>query len=327
MEDNKRLIKVLWIDDNPTQFDEFLDDAHDEGLDITVFQTVEAGLKELENRNAIYEALILDANCKIADEETEVPQLVALSHAIVGLYVRDINLPWFVYTGGSYDGKEALEHLIPQQYRKWDERQWYNKPDDEYELFAAIKSAVAKSEDHKLMEQFPEAFDICKSQELLDLLRKMNTHDFERDETAPNSLRCVADEVCDFLRDNGIFVSEFTSSNHIKECSILFGTDKNYQYVPIYIQNSLRSLSDYCNAGSHQSENKNKVKPNKVRADIKAGNAKYLNRAAIHSLMNVILWAHSFPIDDQEAMKEITNFFLERKSEQERKNRERNQQS
>lgn len=324
MDENKRKIKVLWIDDNPDQFDEFLDDAFDAGLDIDTYRTVDAGLNALQDRNKIYEAIILDANCKISDENKETPALVALSHAIVGIYAIGATIPWFVYTGGGYEGAEALEYIIPQKYRSWDEKHWYDKPDDEHELFKAITTAVENSETHQLMLQFPEAFEMSKSQELLDILKQRNTHEFERDETVPNSLRCVADDVCHFLRDNGIYPAEFTTSNKIKECSILFGKDHNYQLVPTYIQNSLRFLSDYCNAASHQSDdNITMRKPNVIRADIRGGKAKYLNRSAVHSLMNVILWASNFPVNDIEAMKPYTDVMLKLKADLEGKNEER----
>lgn len=314
MENGDRKIKVLWIDDNPDEFSEFLDDAFDAGLDIEVHKTIDAGLKALKDRDKIFEAVILDANCKISDENTEAPQLVALSHAIVGIYARGIDLPWFVYTGGGYEGAEALEYIIPQQYRSWDKKQWYDKPDDADELFEAIKIAVSQREETQIMYQYPEAFEICKSQELLDLLKRMNTIEFERDETVPNSLRCVADDICDFLFKHGIYPAEYTTSNKIKECSLLCAKDSKYILAPIYIQDSLRFLSDYSNAGSHQSNERSTEKPNRIRADIKSGKAKYLNRSAVHSLMNVIQWASNFPVQDQDAMKSYVEYALQLKA-------------
>ena len=324
MEANKRKIKVLWIDDNPDQFEEFLDDAFDAGLDIDVYKTVDSGLTALQDRNKIYEAIILDANCKISDENAEAPALVALSHAIVGIYAIGSTVPWFVYTGGGYEGAEALEYIIPQKYRSWDERHWYDKPDDEDELFKAIISAVENSETHKLMLQFPEAFEISKSQELLDLLKHRDSYEFERDETVPNSLRCVADDVCHFLRDKGIYPAEFTTSNKIKECSMVIGEDHECHIAPRYIQNCFLFLSDYCNAASHQSEKREQSRTqNIIRDHIRSGKAKYLNRSAVHSLMNIILWASNFPVNDVEAMKPYTDVMLKMKVELDRKIEER----
>lgn len=323
METNKRRIKVLWIDDNPDQFDAFLDDAYEEGLDIDVCQTVDKGLLALQDRNKIYEAIILDANCKISDENTEAPALIALSHAIVGIYALGITIPWFVYTGGGYEGAQALEYIIPQKYRTWDEKRWYDKPDDEYELFGAIVKAVENSETHQLMLQFPEAFEMSKSQELLGLLKRRDSHEFERDETVPNSLRCVADDVCDYLHDKAIYPIEFTTSNKIKECSFIIGEDSQNRIAPLYIQNCFRFLSDYCNAASHQSDKKETVeRPNIIRSDIRAGRAKYLNRTAVHSLMNIISWAYNFPVNDIEAMKPFTEGMLKLKADWDRKKEE-----
>lgn len=320
MEANKRKIKVLWIDDNPDQFEEFLDDAFDAGLDIDVYKTVDSGLTALQNRNIIYEAIILDANCKISDENAEAPALVALSHAIVGIYAIGSSIPWFVYTGGGYEGAEALEYIIPQKYRSWDERHWYDKPDDEDELFKAIISAVENSETHNLMLQFPEAFEISKSQELLDLLKRRDSHEFERDETVPNSLRCVADDVCHFLRDKGIYPAEFVTSNKIQECSKVIGVDYKNEIAPRYIQNCFRFLSDYCNAASHQSEKREQSRTqNTIRDDIRSGKAKYLNRSAVHSLMNIILWASNFPVNDIEAMKQWKEKMLKLKADLEKR--------
>ena len=325
MEVKKRMINVLWIDDNPEQFEEFLDDAEDEGLHITVSKTVESGLKELEDRNKIYEAIILDANCMISDEIREVPQLVALSHAIAGIYIRNINLPWFVYTGGGYEGEEALRHMIPQQYRNWDEKQWYDKPGEEYELFNAIRKAVENREDSYLMESYPEAFKICGNQELLDVLRRIDTKSFQRDETIPNTIRCLTDKICDYLYENSIYPEQYKTSNKIKECSILFATDIENIHVPIYIQDSFRFLNGYCNAGSHESEKSqsDKRKANQVRKDIKSGDAKYLNRSAFHSLMNIILWTTLFPVEDIELMKKVNIFFYDKKKELDKKNSEK----
>ncbi|MCM1139142.1 MAG: hypothetical protein NC453_11290 [Muribaculum sp.] len=305
--ENNRKIKVLWIDDNPTQFDAFLDDAYDKGLEIEVKRTVDSGLEALMDTNNDYEAIILDANCKISDEATEAPQLAALSHAIVGIYVRNIDLPWFVYTGGAYEGKDALEHIIPQKFRNWDETQWYKKPEDELKLFDAIKKAIANREDSKIKDLYPEAFKICGSQKLLSLLKNMNEQSFERDVDIPHIIRedvCVP--LCHYLHENGIYPNDLPtdSSNLITLFSRFFANDKKNEYVPVYIQRMFHFLSEYANEGSHKT-----TKNNKVRDDIACGNAKYLNRTAVLAFLNIILWTSHFPIEDQEAMKPIHEFF------------------
>ena len=316
MDKSNRKIKVLWIDDNPTQFSEFLDDAFDAGLDINVCKTVKEGLDELQDRNKIYEAIILDANCKIANEDKEVPQLVALSHAIVGIYVQGIDLPWFVYTGGAYEGKDALEHIIPQQYRTWDEKQWYNKPDEEDALFDAIKRAVDNRETTKLQNAYPEAFRFSSSQVLLGILKNMNTKDFERDTSVPNAIRIILEEdICSFLRDHGIYPDEFRSHNRVKECSVLYGADKKNQYVPAYIQRLFHFLSEYANEGSHGADKREIAIAKKQKNDIEKGLARHLNRTGVNALLSICLWCSTFPIDDNEKMKPYHEFFYNLKNQ------------
>lgn len=308
-------IKVLWIDDNPTEFLEFLDDAFDEGIDIDknkdVYKTVNAGLQALENRNNLYEAIILDANCKI-ENESESAHLKALSHAIVGLYKRGIDIPWFVYTGGGYEGKEGLRHIIPQEFRSWDEKIWYDKPDDEDELFAAIKKAVCNSKIYKLKHKFPEAFKLCPTQELADLLFKIEEQNFGRNEDVANKLRCILDSaICDYLLKHGIYARDkFASSNKIKECSLFFGEDKDYIYAPHHVQISFRFLSDFCNPASHGAEQTQK-RPNKIRAEIMAGSAPYINITAINAAMSIFHWVASFDTENEEEMNPIKLFFSE----------------
>lgn len=307
MRDNNRRIKVLWIDDNPTEFSNFLDDAYDEGLDIIIQRNVADGLKELKDRNKIFEAIILDANCLITGMDNEVPHLDALSHAIAGIHTNKIIVPWFVYTGGSYEGKEALRHIIPQYYRNWDENQWYNKPDQEFELFAAIKQAVSNREVTKVLDNHPEAFSVISSRELLDLLLRVDLEEFPRDETVPNTIRNIMESVCFFLRDNGIYPDTYKTNNKVKECSMLFSKDKETTYVPIYIQRMFHFLSDYGNNGSHESDPK---EPDNIRTDIKSGRAKYLNQTGVDALLNVLFWCSEFPINDNEKMKAIQTFFM-----------------
>lgn len=308
MVENERMIRVLWIDDQPN--DTFIDFADNRGIDIEVRTTVQAGLKELQNKNVLYEAIILDANCKIADEDKETPQLIALANAIVGIYANRIDLPWFVYTGGSYEGKEALEHIIPRDYQWWESKQWYNKPDDINLLFDDIIKAVANREDSKIKFKYRDAFRIVPSQELLDLLKRKNTREFPQDYNVPTNIRIVCENLCDFLKTHGLFPAPFKTSNKIKACSLFFSNDKEFKYVPSYIQALFFFLNTYSNEGSHaQSEHNETNRLTKVRKDIKSGLAVHLNTAALVSLLSVIKWAASFPVEDEEKMKSIQIFF------------------
>lgn len=176
--DNKDItyrIKALWIDDEPTNG--FIDQAGRCGIDITVAETVQDGMSLLDNKSNFFETIILDANCKISDTEEE-EDLSALSHAIAGIYARSIEIPWFVYTAGGYEGFEMIEKIVPQQYRNWDNVAYYTKPGTANtitgqsidELFAAIKKAVEQSEVTKTLRKYKTEIGIFNEPEFIDLL-------------------------------------------------------------------------------------------------------------------------------------------------------------
>lgn len=300
MSEKVRKINVLWIDDQPSE--RFCDDAFDQGFNITTCTTVKAGINELQDQSKTYEAIILDANCKI-DSENEVPNVDALSEAITEISEKHIRLPWFVFTGGSYDGKESVRHIVPSKNRRWDERKYYNKPEEAQELFNAIHKAVDNSEVTKIKNKYAEAFNIYSSQDLLKILQEMDTDEFATDSKVPNTIRKIAENICIFLKDNKIYPVEFKSSNSLKECSKLFGTDRNAIYVPTYIQRMFHFLSDYANEGSHASSS------GRVNKEILSGRAKHLNRTAVDALLNIFSWCSDFPISDKEKMKPIQKYF------------------
>lgn len=313
MSDVTRKIKVLWIDDDPTE--PFCDDAADNGFDLTVCTTVKAGINELQDQSKTYEAIILDANCKI-ESENEVPDLKAFRKAMWGVSDYGKEIPWFVYTGGSIENKEELIKWIPQERRPWDERIYYNKPDEELELFKSIHNAIKNSEVTKIKNKYAKAFNIYSSQDLLKMLQEMDTDEFATDSTVPNTIRNIAEKICFFLRNNGIYPEDFKTSNRIKECSKLFSIDDKAIYVPKYIQGLFRFLCDYANEGSHATDTNYPSK--KVNDEIRTGRAKYLNRTAVDALLNIFSWCSEFPIKDEEKMKPIQKFFINLKTEEEK---------
>lgn len=284
-DDTKYRIKTLWIDDEPTGG--FIDQAALNGIDITIAETVEDGLKMLDNKSNIFEAIILDANCKIADEGEE-EDLSALSHAIAGIYARSINIPWFVYTAGGYEGFEMIEKIVPQQYRNWDTKAFYTKPGTSNtitgqsidELFTAIKKAVEQSEITRIFRRYKTEIDTFNEPEFKELLIAQNKKDFATDDTVPNSIRKIADTICYALRSSEFISVELDKSNIIGEVSKHLATDGTNKYVPKHIQGAFHYLSQYyCNPGSHGFDPE---KPLPICRYIRNNRAPYANLSLIH---------------------------------------------
>ena len=300
-------IKALWIDDEPSE--SFMDLAFSEGIDIESYQTVSAGLDAIDDKTKLFDCLIIDANNK-NEKVTEAPSLHALRIAVEGIIERKLDIPWFVYTGGSYDGREALEYMLPdEKLKRYGEKLWYEKPDDQYELFSAIKRAVENREETRIKRKYPEAFALYGTDEMMDLLKRIDSDEFNYDPKVPNTLRCVGEAVCDYLHDNHVYPIDFTSSNKIKECSKLLGADKKNKFIPSYIQGIFFFLSIYCNGGSHGGKIGNEdIRACNLRDAILLGTTGYLNKIAMLAMLTVIKWSRSFPFNDEQEMKRITMF-------------------
>lgn len=304
-------IKVLWIDDQPT--DGFIDKAAGSGIDIAVATTVSHGMTMLDDQTNTFEAIILDANCKISDEGEE-EDLSALSHAIAGIYARRLEIPWFVYTAGGYEGFELIEKIIPQNYRNWDERAYYTKPgvneiagQGYNELFSAIKRAVEQSEVSRTKRQFREVFEVYDGQDILGLLIRRDCTLIRRDSSVPNQVRLIADNICYRLRNAGINPSKGKLSNVIGDFSLLLAKDTNNQYIPKHVQGALHYLSSYyCNPGSHGEDPKQSLP---ICRHIKMGLAPFANQMGIYALIGLIQWFGTLPIYNDEEMQPMREFF------------------
>lgn len=313
MEDNNIIyrIKALWIDDEPT--DGFIDHAATSGIDLDVATTVKAALEMLDNKSNVFEAIILDANCKIADEDEE-EDLSALSHAIAGIYARAIDIPWFVYTAGGYEGFEMIEKIIPQQYRNWDSNSYYTKPGANAitgqgieELFCSIRKAVEQSELTKTKRKYKKEIDIYGEPEFIELLLAQTKHEFSTDDKIPNSLRKIADTICYMLRNKGFIDVEPDKSNVLGDVSKYFSRDQYNTYIPKHIQGAFHYLSQYyCNPGSHGFDPE---KPLPICRCIRNNSAPYANLTGLNCLLDIINWVGSLNLEDEDFLKEVqTNF-------------------
>ena len=153
------MIQVLWIDDKPTH--DFILYASLHKIKITAKTNVDDGIQELLNKKALYDATILDANCISHRENTMGPQIQALYYATNQLAQNQIELPWFVYSGGTFEGQNPIDIIVEGCELPYNPtNRWYKKPGDMEVLFADIKSVVAQFQDFKLKEKHKELRDL-----------------------------------------------------------------------------------------------------------------------------------------------------------------------
>ena len=279
---------VLWVDDEPT--DSFIDAAYKYGIDITPCECVNDGISILKENTTHWDAIILDANCKISKDE-KVPSLKALTKAVSQLVTIRADVPWFVYTGEDYEGVEHLQYMIME--RAYDDRPYYNKPKDMVLLFDKIKAVIAHSLEFRVKRKFGDICSFYKEQnndedkDLVDLLVKLEFNDISTDANISNEIRKLLDWVMSYLNKVGVLPVPFTGSN-LNDCSRALGDpEMNKQnMVPLHIQRIIFSSTTMANDGSHRLG---------LDKRIREGLAPYWNYNAIWELINIFQWCSQLP--------------------------------
>ncbi len=305
MEDIVRL-NVLWVDDMPTE--EFMNEAYDNGLSITSVTSVSTGLSLLNDKSKVWDAIILDANCKLADDEQEQPSLKALKEAIGQLVHMRTEIPWFVYTGGDYDGVEHLEFMIKE--RGYDDRLFYEKPKQRYDLYDNIKKAVQNIETYRVRQEYTEICNFYAGADLVELLIKSQKEDFDTDASIPNKARQIIEWVMRYLDGRGLLPINFTGTN-IGKCSSSLGDIP--QLVPIHVARSMHFCVEVCNNGSHADE---------IVANIVSGDAPYLNKSLVLNLLNILHWCPSLQkYEKEELKKKVVQYQQETREKRDKRNK------
>ena len=299
-------LNVLWVDDMPSE--EFMNQAYKHGLDITSATCVNNGLEALRDKSKAWDAIILDANCKITDDQQEQPSLKALQNAIGELLQLRTNIPWFVYTGGDYEGVEHLEYMIKE--RSYDDRLYYEKPRQRYELFENIKKAVQDNASYRVRQEYASVCGFYKNSDLVELLLRQEQEGFDTDSSVPNRVRQIIEWVMRYFDGRGLLPTAFTGTN-IGKCSSSLGEIP--QIVPIHVARSMHFCVEVCNNGSHADE---------IAANIVSGDAPYLNRSLILNLLNILHWCPSLQkYEVEELRKKVAQYQQETRDKREKRNK------
>ena len=270
--------------------EEFVNEAYEYGIDIITASCNEEAIVRLKSPDQIWDAIILDANSKLSRDPNEAPSLESLQEIISYLNTlpSDRFIPWFVYTGGGYEGYQVLDSFIPRK-RDWDDRRYYNKPKDRYDLFNNLKKAADDCESTRLRHKYADVCEFYASDDimpLLNILEGVETNDV----SVFNRIRKILDWIMTFLNVKGVLPVKFEGSN-LSDCSRFLGRKEMSEFVPVYVQRSLHSCIDISNEGSHRLT---------VDEIVRNGNAPYLIRSSIYELLNILHWCSSIPNDESD---------------------------
>lgn len=290
-------LNVLWIDDTPSE--EFMNQGYKNGLDIVPVTCVNSGLEALRDKSKTWDAIILDANCKISNDEQEQPSLKALQNAIGELLRLRTNIPWFVYTGGDYEGVEHLEYMIKE--RLYDDRLYYEKPKQRYDLFENIKKATAQKETIKIKQKYADILRFYNDSDFLNLLMGFEGGGIDTDSNIPNRVREVLEAIMERLNNMGVLPILYNGTN-LNECSVCIGMMKGF--IPTHIQECFRLCVNIANEGSHKES----------RKYIRENRAPYLNKVLISCLINILQWCSSLSGDKEQLKKESLQSYTSNKN-------------
>lgn len=303
MEEKVRL-NILWVDDMPTE--DFMNEAYDYGLDLKAVKCVDSGIKALKEKSNQWDAIILDANCKITEEEQEQPSLMALKKAVNELVHMRTEIPWFVYTGGDYEGVEHLKYIIKE--REYDDRLFYEKPKQRYELYDKIKEVVADKDVFAIKEKYADVCNFYKDPDLIALLLRYESDGFETEKNVPHSVRLIIEWIMRYLEGVGLLPISFTGTN-IAKCSSSLGEIP--QLVPIHVARSMHFCVEVCNNGSHSDE---------IISYLVSGEAPYLNKSIMLNLLNILQWCPTLQrYDKEELKKKVKQYQQETREERDKR--------
>ena len=304
--EGKVKLQVLWVDDMPS--DAFINEAFKYGLSLTVCTSVNGGIQLLKDKSKVWDAIILDANCKLTDNEQEQPSLKALKEAMNQLIHMRTDIPWFVYTGGDYEGVEHLEYMIKE--RSYDDRLYYEKPKQRYELFDNVKKAVEANSSYIMRQKHSAVCSFYTDADLVDLLLKQDNEDFDTDTSIPNRVRQIIEWIMRYFDGRGLLSIPFTGTN-IAKCSSSLGEIP--QLVPIHVARSMHFCVEVCNNGSHGDE---------IIANIAGGEAPYLNKSLILNLLNILQWCPSLKrYEKEELKKKVAQYQQETREKREKRSK------
>jgi len=249
-------------------------------MELYPFKTQKEGLDDYAKHPDFYEAAILDA--KVLDEsEHEVANVSSLQKAVMRIKEQFCDLPYFISTGQpDLLSNDMFKLLFPK---------YYEKSTEDEQLCQDIIATIEDAPNRQIMNKYPELFGKLQSpiyEEMLSIIKIHENREYNNAD-AFNKIRKVLDWVMQAISDYGLLATPFNGTN-LNDCSRFLGNTKLNEYIPVYIQRNLFSLVTLANEGSHRQVTDQAVKD---------GIAPFLVSSTIFELINVLIWYHQLPAD------------------------------
>ena len=281
---------ILWIDDEWDSMTSFKKHCLFEyKMELHPFKTQKEGLDAYALNPDFYEAAILDA--KVLDEsEQEVANVGSLQKAVMRIKAQFHDLPYFISTGQpDLLSNDMFSSIFPH---------YYEKNTDDETLCQDIIKTIEETPQRRIINKYSEVFSWLPTELYTEVIGILSV--VENDETTDakvfNSIRKVLDWTMRELQKYGILAINFTGTN-LNDCSRFLALPELQEYVPQYMQRQIHSCCTIANEGSHRLV---------IDENVRTGVAPFLIRSTVFELLNILMWMHQLPIDD-ETRRKITN--------------------
>ena len=290
------MYRVLWIDD-----DEESECFREEAKLLYEIELEQAlcykdGIDRLKDHIAEYDAVILDVYCKTESGDARNYNSFRDNLKIIdGLCNKEkYFVPWFVYTGGPSGmekGYEYIKDLIKSCQRKWDDRNYYQKPKERGELFDRIKIEADKRLDTQIRQKYSSVFiidDFIEEENdrigniLLGVIRSIE-EDKYNDDSVLRDVSTIYERIRSMLVKIGFLPEELNNGISISNSAAFLGSGqvRDKKLVPQYIQQNIYTCVYVGSEGGHNLPAKN---------DVKNGRAIYLVKSVVYSLLSFLYW-------------------------------------
>ena len=279
--------QILWIDDEWEKMSSFLKYCKFEyNIELTPFKTQKEGLDAYAQNPTFWEGIILDA--KVLDESVdEVAHIKNLYKAVTRLQTEFKNVPFFISTGQpDLLSQDDFEYYCQNTFS----HRYYEKVNDDEQLCKDILTAAEEKSQRQIKNKYPEIFSWLPAQlysEILDLLTIVESGD-NKNTNIFNNIRKVLDWIMVKLNEYGILAINFSGTN-LNDCSRFLSSEELKEFVPQYMQRQIHSCCTIANEGSHRLT---------TDEDVRSGVAPFLVRSTIFELLNILMWMHQLPEDD-----------------------------
>ncbi len=287
--------RILWIDDEHEELSGFKAQAKLNGIILTAFRSLNAGLNEIETNPEAYDGILLDAKFVENEDDDGTEDTLYVHRAKDRILQLDKKFELFILTGQAEAYKDkTFKKAFVNVYQK-------GNSEDVGKLFIALKTAADKQEDTQLRHGYKRVFDVCTGRYIGEesgarFLKLLKVRDDNiGTEEYFNTLRKIIEDLFvafnqhgllpDSFVENGVALnpsSQFLSGDRINSNNYSHYNHLEETHLPTQIAYYLKSILFAVQNGSHSD--------NDIIRHVKTVNTPYLYKSILYQLMDVIVW-------------------------------------